>query len=48
MRAFAQPRAPGGADVFIWYGGVQVRDAVATGADWFVTDFQDIIDALEK
>jgi phosphoserine phosphatase len=43
-----ESRAPGGADVFIGYGGVQVRDAVATGADWFVTDFQDIIDALEK
>ena len=43
-----ESRAPGGADVFVGYGGVQVRDAVAAGADWFVTDFQDIIDALEK
>jgi phosphoserine phosphatase len=43
-----ESRAPGGADVFVGYGGVQVRDAVANGADWFVTDFQDIIDVLGK
>lgn len=34
-----ESRAPGGADVFIGYGGVQVRKAVEEGADWFVTDF---------
>ena len=34
-----ESRAPGGADVFVGYGGVQVRQAVEEGADWFVTDF---------
>jgi len=34
-----ESRAPGGADVFIGYGGAQVRKAVEEGADWFVKDF---------
>ncbi len=34
------------ADAFIGYGGVVTRDAVRAGADWFVTDFQELIDAL--
>ncbi len=34
------------ADAFIGYGGVAVREAVEQGADWFVTDFQDLIDVL--
>jgi phosphoserine phosphatase len=38
---------PGGADAFIGFGGVEVRDKVKAGACWFVTDFQDIIAALE-
>ena len=38
---------PGGADVFIGFGGVRVREKVREGADWFVTDFGDMIDALE-
>lgn len=38
---------PGGADAFIGFGGVQVRDKVKAGACWFVTDFQDIVAALE-
>ena len=38
---------PGGADAFIGFGGVAVRDAVKQGADWFVTDFQELRDALE-
>jgi phosphoserine phosphatase len=42
-----ESKAPGGADVFVGYGGVQVRETVRTGADWFITDFQDLIDVLE-
>ena len=37
---------PGGADVFIGFGGVRVREKVREGADWFVTDFGEMIDAL--
>eukprot|EP00466_Bigelowiella_natans_P013092 jgi/Bigna1/53491/estExt_Genewise1Plus.C_200069 len=35
------------ADAFIGYGGVAVRAAVKEGADWFVSDFQEVIDVLE-
>uniref|UniRef100_A0A7S3Z9N4 phosphoserine phosphatase n=1 Tax=Lotharella globosa TaxID=91324 RepID=A0A7S3Z9N4_9EUKA len=34
------------ADAFIGYGGVVEREAVKKGADWFVTDFKDLVDAL--
>lgn len=34
------------ADLFIGYGGVVARDAVRAGADWFVTDFTDLVRAL--
>ena len=34
------------ADMFIGYGGVVVRDRVKKEADWFVTDFNVLIDAL--
>ncbi|CEM02419.1 unnamed protein product [Vitrella brassicaformis CCMP3155] len=39
-----QARPP--ASVFIGYGGVSVRKAVKEGADWFVTDFTELIDVL--
>lgn len=39
-----QARPP--ADAFIGYGGVVVRKRVAEGADWFVTDFQELLEAL--
>jgi len=42
----AEAVAPGGADIFIGYGGVVERPAVAARADWFVTDVQTLIDAL--
>ena len=42
-----ESRAPGGADVFVGYGGVQVRAAVEAGADWFVTDFDAFIDVVK-
>jgi phosphoserine phosphatase len=41
-----QARPP--ADAFIGYGGVVVRDAVARGADWFITDFGDLADAVAR
>ena len=41
-----QARPP--ADAFVGYGGVAVRDAVRDGACWFVTDFKDVIEVLER
>ena len=38
---------PGGADAFIGFGGVQVRDKVKLGADWFVHSFSEIMGVLE-
>ncbi|XP_027156042.1 phosphoserine phosphatase, chloroplastic-like isoform X2 [Coffea eugenioides] len=40
-------RKPGGADLFICYAGVQLREAVAAKADWLVFNFKDLIDSLE-
>lgn len=34
------------ADMFIGFGGVVVRENVRTGADWFVTDFRELISEL--
>lgn len=34
------------AEAFIGYGGVTVREAVRDGADWFVTDFGPLIEAV--
>lgn len=39
-----QARPP--ADAFVGYGGVVVRKRVAEGADWFVTDFQELLEVL--
>ena len=36
-----------GADVFIGYGGVVERQAVAERADWFVKSIQELRDALK-
>ncbi|XP_024381742.1 phosphoserine phosphatase, chloroplastic [Physcomitrium patens] len=41
-----EARRPGGADLFICYGGVVARHSVVAGADWFVTSFQDLIESL--
>ncbi|KAI4374520.1 hypothetical protein MLD38_012504 [Melastoma candidum] len=41
-----EARQPGGADLFICYAGVQLRDAVAAKADWLVFNFEDLIDTL--
>ncbi|KAG8363445.1 hypothetical protein BUALT_Bualt19G0023300 [Buddleja alternifolia] len=42
-----EARKPGGADLFICYGGIQLRDAVAAKADWLVFNFKDLINSLE-
>mmetsp|Transcript_6028 Transcript_6028/g.15368 ORF Transcript_6028/g.15368 Transcript_6028/m.15368 type:complete len:289 (-) Transcript_6028:160-1026(-) len=42
-----EAKAPGGADVFIGYGGVQNRKAVADGADWFVMDFDGFVGVVK-
>lgn len=41
-----QARPP--ASIFIGYGGVVSRPAVAAGADWFVTDFAPVIEAVQR
>jgi phosphoserine phosphatase len=43
-----ESRAPGGADVFVGYGGVQQRAAVMDGADWFVTDFDKFTEVVDS
>ncbi|WCJ35082.1 3-phosphoserine phosphatase [Euphorbia peplus] len=43
-----EARKPGGADLFICYAGVQLRDAVAEKADWLVFNFEDLINSLDK
>ncbi|KAK6045875.1 hypothetical protein COOONC_16620 [Cooperia oncophora] len=35
------------ADAFIGFGGNQIREAVRTRADWYVTDFEILRKALE-
>jgi phosphoserine phosphatase len=35
------------AAAFVGFGGVVTRPSVKEGADWFVTDFQDLIDELD-
>ena len=36
----------GGADLFVGYGGVVVRDIIKENADWFVMDYDDLTKAL--
>ena len=36
------------ADVFVGFGGIIVREKVKLGADWFVTDMQELISCLPK
>lgn len=42
-----EARKPGGADLFICYAGVQLREAVASKSDWLVFNFKDLINTLE-
>ena len=43
-----EARQPGGADIFICYGGVVFREKVAAGADWVIMDIRSLIDALSN
>ncbi|VVA91793.1 unnamed protein product [Arabis nemorensis] len=43
-----EARKPGGADLFICYAGVQLREAVAAKADWLVFKFESLINSLES
>lgn len=39
-------RRPGGADLFICYAGVQLRETVAAKSDWLVFDFEELLTHL--
>ena len=39
---------PGGADAFIGFGGVAVREKVKAGADWFVTSFEEMMPSVTE
>lgn len=41
-----EARQPGGADIFIGYGGVVFRENIAQQADWYVMDIQEILNAM--
>ncbi|KAG1366763.1 phosphoserine phosphatase, chloroplastic [Cocos nucifera] len=41
-----EARKLGGADLFICYAGVQMREAVAAKADWLVFSFQELLTSL--
>lgn len=43
----AEARGPGGADVFIGYGGVVRRPAVEERADWYILHLEDLLHALQ-
>ncbi|KAL3150327.1 hypothetical protein ABBQ32_000172 [Trebouxia sp. C0010 RCD-2024] len=41
-----EARQPGGADLFIGYGGAVHRENVAAGADWYIYEIQQLLDTL--
>ncbi|XP_033128136.1 phosphoserine phosphatase, chloroplastic isoform X2 [Brassica rapa] len=42
-----EARKPGGADLFICYAGVQLREAVAAQADWLIFKFEPLLNSLD-
>lgn len=42
-----EARQPGGADIFVGYGGVVVRKNIAEAADWYVYDIARLTAALQ-
>jgi hypothetical protein len=38
----------GGADLFVGFGGVVQRPAVAAEADWYIYDYQQLLQALKR
>ena len=47
MRRTQARDVAGGADAFIGFGGIQVREKVKAGADWFVMDFDSMREVLK-
>lgn len=43
-----EARTQGPASVFIGYGGMQVREKVKKGSDWFVKSFSEVLDVLKE
>mmetsp|Transcript_17849 Transcript_17849/g.24696 ORF Transcript_17849/g.24696 Transcript_17849/m.24696 type:complete len:317 (+) Transcript_17849:40-990(+) len=43
-----EAKMPGGADMFIGYGGVTVRSNVEEAADWYVTSFDPLIKVVTR
>ncbi len=41
-----EARQPGGADIFIGYGGVVERPSIASKADWYIYKIRDLLEAL--
>ena len=41
-----EARQPGGADIFIGYGGVVERPSIAGKADWYIYKIRDLLEAL--
>ncbi|CAL9079375.1 unnamed protein product [Musa textilis] len=41
-----EAKKPGGADLFICYAGVQMREAVAAKADWLVFNFEELLTSM--
>ena len=41
-----EARQPGGADMFIGYGGVVERPSIASKADWYIYNIRDLLDRL--
>ncbi|GFH18628.1 uncharacterized protein HaLaN_15463, partial [Haematococcus lacustris] len=41
-------QSTGGADLFIGYGGVVERPAVAANADWYVYDYDVLLAAMRR
>lgn len=41
-----EARQPGGAEIFVGYGGSVMRANIASQADWYVYDFEPLIAAL--
>jgi len=42
-----EARQPGGADIFIGYGGVVERPSVASKADWYIYNIRDLSQAFQ-
>ncbi len=42
-----EARQPGGAEIFIGYGGVVERPTIAGKADWYIYNIESLITALQ-